>query len=205
MAVLTDIRRIHMRGVLTGGVSAIVATEAISSDIGVVEDSRYPKRAYVAIVALFARNDVAGWFAGCQDAVVASATATGHRCVVHVRDRAPGRRCMAGITCFRRCNVIGWLHGRKNSANRGVAAGASWPGTLENPTGVASVASDILVCAEEVKTGAEMVKGLLCVRRRCKQQHAENNWDKRLHWIRCTSSKESLEWHRPQSKPNSPL
>ena len=54
MAVLADIRRIHMRGVFTGGVSAVVATEAISRDIGVVEDGRYPERACVAIVALFA-------------------------------------------------------------------------------------------------------------------------------------------------------
>jgi hypothetical protein len=47
-----------------------------------------------------------------------------------------------------------------------------------------------------------MVKWLLCFRRRCEQQHAEQNGDECLHWIRWTSSKESLEWHRPQSKPN---
>lgn len=89
MAVLTDVRRIHMRRVLTRGIDAIVATEAIARDVRVVENRRYPKRACVAVVALVARNDMAGWLAGCLCAVMARTTAPRDGCVIHVKDRAP--------------------------------------------------------------------------------------------------------------------
>ena len=202
MAVLTDIRRIHMRRVLTGGVSAIVATEAISSDIGMVEDSRYPKRACVAIVALFARNDVAGWFAGCQYPVVAGTAASRHRRVVHVRDRAPGGCCMATLAKRGRRYVVGRLHRRLHKADWRMATCTGGIRAFEYAARVASVATDIQVGAVKMEPSGEMVKWLLCFRRRCEQQHAEQNGDECLHWIRWTSSKESLEWHRPQSKPN---
>ena len=91
MAVLTDVCRIHMRRVLTGGIDAIVATEAIARDVRVVENRRYPKRTCVAIVALVAGNDMARWFAGRLRAVVARTAASRHRCVVHVKNRTPGR------------------------------------------------------------------------------------------------------------------
>ena len=54
MAVLADIGRVHMRWVLAGCVSAIVATEAIARDIGVVEYRRNPKCTRMTIVALLA-------------------------------------------------------------------------------------------------------------------------------------------------------
>ena len=97
MAVLADVRGIYVRRILTGSIDAIVATEAISGDVVMIENSRHPERARVAIVAPFARDDVAGRLAGRLYPIVTSTTAAGHRSVVHVVDRAPGRCCMAGI------------------------------------------------------------------------------------------------------------
>ena len=184
MAVLADIRRIHMRGVLTGGVSAVVATEAIARDIGVVEDSRYPERACVAIVALFARNDVAGWFARCLYPVVAGTAASRHRRVVHVRYRAPGGCCMAGLANCRRRDVVGGFHRRLHKADLRMATCTGGICAFENTARMASVATDVLVGAVKVEPSGEMVEWLLCFRRRCEQQHGEHNGDEYLHWIR---------------------
>ena len=159
----------------------------------------------MAIVAVVAGENMAGRFAGRLHSVVASTAATEHSGVIHVRDGEPGRCRMACFACLRRCNMARRLHCRENCTDLGVTACASRTCPLENSAGVASVAVDILMCAVEVETRAEVVKLLLRMRGRCEQQHAEYEWDKRFHWIRCTSSKESLEWHLPQSKPNSPL
>jgi len=205
VAVLADIRCTYMRGVLASGVDAIVATEAIARDVRVVKNSRYPERARVAIVAVVAGENMAGRFAGRLHSVVASTTATEHSGVIHVRDGEPGRCRMACFACLCRCNMAGRLHCRENCTDLGVTACASRTRPLENSTGVAAVAVDILVCAIKVETRAEVIKLLLRMRGRREQQHAEHDGNECLHWIRCTSSKESLEWHRPQSKPNSPL
>lgn len=52
MAVLTGIRCAYMGGILAGGVSAIVTTKTIARDVCVVENSRHPQGAQVAVVAL---------------------------------------------------------------------------------------------------------------------------------------------------------
>lgn len=74
MTVLTDVCRIDMAGVFSLNIDIVVATEAVSADVGVVEDGGNPQRAVVAIVALVARCNVAGWLAGCGCTVVARAT-----------------------------------------------------------------------------------------------------------------------------------
>ncbi|RZV37111.1 MAG: hypothetical protein EX272_06360 [Chromatiales bacterium] len=73
VAVLADVCRVDMTRVFSFNIDIVVAAEAVPADIGVIEDGRNPKRAVVAIVALIARHNVAGWFAGCDRAVVASA------------------------------------------------------------------------------------------------------------------------------------
>ena len=127
---------------------------------------------------------MAGRLAGCQCAVVARTAATEYCGVIHVRDRAPGRCRMACRTCFRRCNVAGWFHCRENRTDLGMAACAHGACTLENATRVASVAADILMRAIEIEASTEVVKLLLCIRRRCEQHYAEHDGDKRFHWIR---------------------
>ena len=165
MAVLTDIRRIHMRGVLAGGVSAIVATEAVSRDIGVVEDGRYPERAGMTVIALFARNNVARRFAGCPYSVVAGTAASRHCRVVHVRDRAPGGCCMATLATRGRRYVVGRLHRRLHKADLRMATCTGGICAFENTARVASVATDVLVGAVKVEPSGEMVEWLLCFRR----------------------------------------
>ena len=110
MAVLTDICRIYVRRMFASGIHAIVAAEAISRDIGVVENRRRPEGARVAIVALVARNNMAGRLPGSLDTVVAGTAVAVHGRVVHVVDRAPGRCCVTCIAERRRCDVIGRLH-----------------------------------------------------------------------------------------------
>ena len=127
---------------------------------------------------------MAGRFAGCQRAVVASTAATEYCGVIHVGDRTPGRCRVACRTRFRRCNMAGWFHCRENRTDLGMAACARGACTLENATCVASVAVDILVRAIEIEAGTEVVKLLLCIRGRCEQQYAEHYGDKRFHWIR---------------------
>lgn len=52
MTILANVRRIDMAGVFSLNIDIVVATEAVPADVGMVEDSRDPKRAVVAIVAL---------------------------------------------------------------------------------------------------------------------------------------------------------
>jgi len=110
VAVLADICRIDVHRMFAGGINAIVAAETISRDVRVIENSRHPKGAGVAVVTLIARNDMTGRFSGCLDTVVAGTAAAGHGGVIHIRDWAPCRSCVAGVTQRGRCNVIGRLH-----------------------------------------------------------------------------------------------
>ena len=158
MAVLADIRRVDMRRVLAGGVSAIVATEAISRDVGMVENGRNPECACVAIVALFARNDVAGRFAGCLYSIVASTAASRHCRVVHVRDRTPGGCCVATFAERGRRDVVGRLHRRSHKADLRMATCTGGICAFENTARMASVATDVLVGAVKVEPSGEMVK-----------------------------------------------
>lgn len=93
-----------------GGVHAIVATEAVSRDVRVVENGRRPKCARVAIVALVAGDYMPRRFSGCLNTVVAGTTAARHGRVIHIRNRAPGRCRVAGVTHSRRSDVIRWPH-----------------------------------------------------------------------------------------------
>lgn len=110
MAVLTDIGRVHVCRVFALGVHAIVATEAISRDVRMVENRRRPQGARVAVVASVTGNNMAGRFSGCLKTVMAGTTAAVCSCVIHIRNRTPGRCRVASVTHGCRCNVIGWLH-----------------------------------------------------------------------------------------------
>ena len=169
MAVLADICRIYVRGVFARGVSAIVTTEAVTGNVRVVENSGNPERAGVAVVTLVAGSDMSGWFAGCLAAIVASAAAARYFGVIHIGDRTPRRSRMATRAKRRRCDVARRPHRREHGADLGMAACANRTGALEDAAGMTPVATDILVCTIEVKTGSEMIKRFLCRRRRSEQ------------------------------------
>lgn len=165
MAVLADICRIDVRGVFARGVSAIVTTEAVTGNVRVVENSGKPERAGMAVVTLVTGDNMPRWFAGRLAAVVASAAAARYFGVIHIGDRTPRRSRMAARAKRRRCDVARRPHRREHGADLGMASRASRTGALENAAGMTPVATDILVCTIEIKTGSEMIKRFLCRRR----------------------------------------
>lgn len=72
VTVFADSARLNMRRALACSSSAIVATNAVVGDAGVVEQRRQPPRRVMAVVALIAGRDVGWRLSGCLDAVVAA-------------------------------------------------------------------------------------------------------------------------------------
>lgn len=78
MAILADISRRDVRGVLAGRIHAIVTIDAIARDVQMIKISRYPGSRRVAIVAVVTAADVAYVLAGCRHPVVARGAGTQH-------------------------------------------------------------------------------------------------------------------------------
>ena len=95
MAVLADTRRQDVCRRLTGRVGTVVARDAITTDVCVVEDRRHPRSRVVTVIALLAGGDMIRRLAGCLHSVVAGVAAPGHRGVVHKRNHRPGGRDVA--------------------------------------------------------------------------------------------------------------
>ena len=83
VAVLTNVGCVDVIGGLAGCIDAVMAGEATSGDIAVIENRRYPARTLVTVVALIACDDVVGRLAGCIDAIVAAYTAPRDGRMVH--------------------------------------------------------------------------------------------------------------------------
>jgi len=75
--------------VLAGRGDAVVATNAIAKNSGVIEDSGCPRDRVVAIVALIAGGDMSGRLSGRLDAVVTGGTTAGQGRVIHKSNCAP--------------------------------------------------------------------------------------------------------------------
>lgn len=65
-----------MLGILAGCSEAVVATDAITYDIGMIEVRRCPGDRGMAVVAVVAACNMGRMFSGCRDTVVAHGTAT---------------------------------------------------------------------------------------------------------------------------------
>ena len=115
MAILAGVRRTNMRRVLACRIDTIVTTEAAARDVGMVKDCRNPGSRLVAVVAPVARNDVIVRFPCRLKSVVTGIAAAGHGCMIHIGQRAPGRRCMAVAAESRAINVV---HGPGGGLNR---------------------------------------------------------------------------------------
>lgn len=70
VAILTDIRCLYVRQILTGRFNAVVTTGAIPGNAHMIEIRRAPGDARVTIVASIAAGDVRRVFASCDDTVV---------------------------------------------------------------------------------------------------------------------------------------
>ena len=121
VAIFADIRRLDVCGGLTRGFRAVVAVDAVTDDVQVVEVRRQPGGRVVAIVAVCAAGDMRCMFAGGGDAVMTGAASAQNLGVVHRNYRRKANRAVAV------CADIGRLYVGRRLSGRGraiVAAGA---------------------------------------------------------------------------------
>lgn len=102
VAVLADVRCLNMRYGFTSRTNAIVAADAVSDDICVVEGRRPPRHCRVAIIAVIAARDMRRMLADCDNTIVAGATGTDHLGVINSEH---GRENIRVVTIF--TNVTG--------------------------------------------------------------------------------------------------
>ena len=88
VAVLTNVGGINVSRMLAGGIGAVMAADAVSGDVGVIEVGRYPGVGRMAIITVVATGDVRRILALGRVAIVArEAGADDLRVIDHVRRR----------------------------------------------------------------------------------------------------------------------
>lgn len=87
MAVLTNISRLHVRGVLAGCIRAVVAARAITSDVNVIEIGWNPACSGMTVVAVVAADNMIRVFTACNCPVVTGATTTNDLTVIDRKGR----------------------------------------------------------------------------------------------------------------------
>ncbi len=90
MTIIADIRRKHMRGVLAIGYSAIMATEAITTNTSMIIYGASPAKCAVAIVANITTLNMPRMFTGCGHAIMTTLTTTGNRKMINPHNILPG-------------------------------------------------------------------------------------------------------------------
>ena len=111
MAILADVARLDVRRILAGCLDAVVAINAVTRNVPVVEIRRDPTRRCVAVVAGFAARNVVRCLSGRSEAVVAGATGSGYLSMV---DHVDGRKCICVVAILAyvgSCNVSWVLSG----------------------------------------------------------------------------------------------
>ena len=94
VAVLADVGRLNVSGILTGRVGAIVAAYTVAGDAHVVEVRRQPGDGAVAIVAGITARDVSRVFPRRGDAIMTGSAASQYLGVIDGQDRRPQVRRM---------------------------------------------------------------------------------------------------------------
>lgn len=186
VAVFADIGRIDVRRILTGSFDAVMASETVVGDTGMVIPGRRPERRLVTILAVVAGGKVVGRLACCRNTIVAGSTATGHGCVIHERNRAPGR-CRMAVGAQGGCRHMVQTFGRRShEALRRVTVDAGRAGALEHTAGVTALARNPCMCAIERKACTEMVERLFGphVHRNEKQQQEYGNCNRIIQKLR---------------------
>ena len=98
VAVLADVRRIDMRGVLAGCVGTVMAADAVVRNVDVVEVRRNPGVRRMAVVAVVATRQVRRVLAFGSVAIVAGEACTDHLRVIHQVGRCECHDVMAVFT-----------------------------------------------------------------------------------------------------------
>lgn len=94
MAILTNARRENMGHAFADSGRAVVATDAVSDDAGMIENGRRPCGRCMTVVALVAGRDVSRCLARRLNTVMTAITAACQRRMVHKRDDLPVSRDM---------------------------------------------------------------------------------------------------------------
>lgn len=89
VAVLADVGRLHMRRTLAGGVGAIVTTNAIVDDVGVVKVGGSPGDRCMTVIAIDTTRDMSRVLASCRNTVMTGAASANHLRVVDGECRYP--------------------------------------------------------------------------------------------------------------------
>ncbi len=95
VAVFANISGLDMRQALTGRFHAIVTASATAGDARMVKNGGSPGRGLMAVITLLAAGEMGGIFSRCNNTVVAGPTTSSDCSMVHIADRAPGRRGVA--------------------------------------------------------------------------------------------------------------
>lgn len=95
MAVLTNVAGQNMIEVFADRIATVVATKAISRNIGVIEIRRQPGHRGMAVVTIVTTGNVTRDFAGSDCAVMAGTASTDHLGVVNSDCGRPDRRIVA--------------------------------------------------------------------------------------------------------------
>ena len=109
MAVLADIGCLYVRQILAGCLCAIVTTDAVTSDVQVIEVRWQPANGAVTVIAGIAAGDMCWMLADRSDAIVAGAAGAYYLGVI---DRQHGRKQIRRVAIFAdigRLNVGGVL------------------------------------------------------------------------------------------------
>ena len=115
MAEFAVVRRLDVRRVLSGRVSAVMAVDAVSGDIDVVEIRRKPRHSRVAVITVVATLDVILRLAGGDNAIVTGAALTDDLGMVNRIYRCENVRRVAVLANVRRLDVCCVLPGRIRS------------------------------------------------------------------------------------------
>lgn len=107
VAILADVGRLHVRRTSARSADAIVTTDTVSDDTGMIVYGREPGGDIMAVVTLIAGGNVSGRFTGRLNAVVATDAAPGHRGMIHKCDHRPVRGDMAVGAFTHGCHVVG--------------------------------------------------------------------------------------------------
>jgi len=105
MAVLTDVRCLHVSRILAGRVRTVMAAHTVPGDVDVIEIRRQPADGAVAVIAVIAAGNMVLAFAGGDVAVVAGPATTEDLGMVDDHDRRKHVRVMAVFAHIRRLHV----------------------------------------------------------------------------------------------------
>jgi len=124
MAVLANIGRVDMHRVPAGGIRSVVATDAVTRNIAVIEPRGQPRRTSMAVLAGRTGYRVIDRFPVRDDTVMAAGAAADDLRVIDTPDRRPRRFQVAVLANGGAQNMIGGHRGRPNQAGACMAATA---------------------------------------------------------------------------------